>query len=293
MVIPRGNVLFEKQSLPYADINVLYGNLEQEGFTGFVKLDNDTVQDFLFFNHGQFLRVVEQDEASARVMALTRVLNRVKGDVSVSVYVLPSTMVNVLSLAFAFQPVYRNVEIRKKEFKKIREQMESDEQTGVLEINSREATVYLLIDRGKIVFNNFAPAYGQIVCGLEDVNRFLDYVGKSGAQLNVYAEKAGDIEVKRRESEERLERVKVLLAKTQGGLFKNEKSVEIDEYIIREWGLRSATSTGLEIELPDGAVITVTGQAAKKVGGYVLIPAKMMKKIGLRDGDALSVQPIM
>lgn len=295
MLIPRGNVLFEKQSLPYSDINVLYGNLEQQGFTGFVKLDNDGAEDYLFFSHGQFLRALEQDDAHMRVMTRPRILNKIKGDVPTSVYILDSSMVNVLSLSFAFQPLYRNVEVRKKEFKKIRDQLESDEQTGILQMNSRGdgASYHLLVDRGRLVFSNFAPAYGQIMCGLEDVSRFIEHIGKSGAQLNVFAEKAPEIESKRRDIEERLERVKVLLAKTQTGFFVKDDLVSVDEYIVREWGIRPSGAFPLELELPDGTIVNVKCQASKKLGGYVAIPAKLMKKIGLRDSDALSVQPIM
>lgn len=293
MLIPRGNALFEKQNLPYSDINVLYGNLEQQGFTGFIQLENGTV-DYLFFSHGQFLRALECEDQHYRVLTRARVLNKIKGEVPTSVYVLDSAMANVLSLSFAFQPLYRNVEVRKKEFKKIRDQLEGDEQTGILYLNSREhGRHYLLADRGRLVYNNLVAFFGQIMCGVDEVNRFLDTIAKAGAQLNVYAEKAPEIDNKRRETEERLERVKVLLAKTQTGLFVKEDVVSVDEYIAREWGLRPGSAFGVELELADGTIVTVKCQSAKKLGGYVNIPAKLMKRVGLRDSDALSVQPIM
>lgn len=293
MLIPRGNVLFEAQSLPYPDINVLYENLERQGFTGFLKFEGEAgAEDLLFFSFGQFLRAIEHEEPHFRVMTRPRILNKIKGDVPVSVYILDSTMVNVLSLSFAFQPLYRNVEVHKKEFKKIRDQMEADEQTGIIEVNTRDGQFFMLADHGKLVFNNFAPAYGQIMCGLEDVNRFIEYIAKNGAQLNVFAEKAGEIETKRRDLEERMERVKVLLAKTQGGLFVKDDMVAVDEYISREWGIKPGSPFIVELELPGGTIYTVKGQSGKKLGGYVMIPAKLMKKIGLHDGDALAVQPV-
>ncbi len=293
MLIPRGNVLFEKISLAYSDINTLYTNLEQQGFTGYIKIDSGATEDLLFFSHGQFLRAIEHDDGHDRVMTRPRILNRIKSDVPVSVYILPAAMVGVMSLAFAFQPMYRNVEVRKKEFKKIRDQLESDEHSGIVQVNTRDGSHYLIVDRGKTVYDNFAHAYGSILCGLEDVGRFLEYIGKNGAQVNVFAEKGYEIERKRREVEERLERVKVLLARTQSGWFVKDDMVGVDDYIVREWGVRATEPFGVEIELADGTVYSVKCQASKKLGGYVAIPSKLMKRMGLRDSDALSVQPIM
>lgn len=294
MQIPRGNVFFENQSLPYDDINTLYGNLEQQGFTGFVKIDNSPVEDYLFFSHGQFIRALEREDQQYKVLTRARVLNKIKSDVPTSVYVLDSSMSNVLSYSFSFQQLYRNVEVRKKEFKKIRDQLETDEHTGILTLNGRDHGSYVLLcDRGRIVYNNLVAHFGQIMCGVDEVNRFLESISKAGAQLNVYAEKAVEIEAKKREAEERLERVKALLAKTQTGLFVKEDVVSVDEALVREWGVRAGSSFGVELELADGTLVTVKCQTAKKLGAYVAIPAKLMKRIGLRDGDPLSVQPIM
>lgn len=294
MVIPRGNVLFERESLPYSDINILMSNLEQQGFTGFIKLEAGGPEVYLFFAHGQFLRALEVDETGARINTRARVLNRIKGDVPTSVYVFASQQTQVLASLFAFQPLYRNVEVRKKELKKIRDHMESDEQTGVLELQTREGRHYLLLDQGKIVFNHFSPFYGDVMCGVEEVNRLFDTVGKDGGSLTVYAEKASEIETKRRELEEELERVKVLLAKTESGgiFFKAGDMVRVDEYIVREWGVRTSGSFQIEMETPDGNIYTLPCQPAKKLGGYISVPAKFMKKLQLRDSDPLSVRPI-
>ncbi len=291
MVVPRGNPLFEKETLPYSDINILMNNLEQQGFTGFVRLDMG-MEDYFFYSHGQFLRALEIENQVVRVFTRARILNRIKSEVPTSVYVLSSQLVNVLSLAFAFQPLYRNVDVKKKELKKIRDNMEADEHSGVLELTARDGTQFLVVDRGKIVFNNFARMYGQILCSPDDVTRFLENVGKYGAQLNVYAEKAPEIELRRRDIEEELERVKVLLAKTAGGFFQKDDVVSVDEYIVREWGIRGGTQFQVEMETPDGSLIVSKCATQKKLGGYVAIPAKLMKKLGLRDSDPLSVRPV-
>lgn len=294
MVIPRGNVLFENELLPYSDLNILMGNLEQQGFTGYLKFEPGGPAGYLFYAHGQFLRALEVDETGARMNTLPRLLNRIKTDVPTAVYILAPQQTQVLASFFAFQPLYRNVEVRKKDLKKIRDHMESDEQTGLLELSTREARHWLLLDQGKLVFNHFLPAYGELLCGVEEVNRLLDIIGRDGGSLTVYAEKASEIDSKRRELEAELERVKVLLAKTEQGsiFFKAGDQVRVDEYIVREWGLKPSGTFQVEMETPDGNIYTLPCQSAKKLGGYISVPAKFMKKLQLRDSDPLSVRPI-
>lgn len=294
MVIPRGNVLFEKESLAFPDINVLLSNLEQQGFTGYIRLDLSGPEGYLFYSHGQFLRAMEIDQSQARVQAQGRLLNKVKTrEVSTSVYILAAPLVNVLSLTFAFQPLYLNVEVKKKEMKKIRDAMETEEHTGIMELHRRDGIHYLLVDRGKLVFNNFARFYGQVMCGLEEVSKFLDVINKEGAQVNVFAEKAAEIENKRREIEEELERIKPLIAKTAGGFFQKDDVVSVDDYVVREWGIRAGSPFQVEMETPEGTLVAAKCSAAKKLGGYVAMSAKLMKKLKLRDGDLVSVRPLI
>ncbi|MBM3466041.1 MAG: hypothetical protein FJX76_28465 [Armatimonadetes bacterium] len=294
MVIPRGNVLFEKESLAFPDINVLLSNLEQQGFTGYIRLDLFGPEGYLFYSHGQFLRAVEVDSSMARVHAQARLLNKVKTrEVPTSVYVMASQMVNVLSLAFAFQPLYLNVEVKKKELKKIRDAMESESQTGIMELHRRDGTQYLLVDQGRIVFNTFARYYGQVMCGIEEVSKYLEVINKEGAQVNIFAEKAAEIENKRRDIEEELERIKPLIAKSEGGFFTKDDVVRVDDYVVREWGgVKGNAPFIVEMETPDGTLVQSKCTAAKKLGGYVSMSTKLMKKLKLRDGDLVSVRPV-
>jgi len=293
-LIPPGNALFEREVLSYEDVNILSNNLEAQSFTGVLQLHGGTDGVF-FFSNGKFLRAMEaEEELRLRVVGRSRLVNRIKGEVLASAYVLSPASVNVLSLCFAFQPLYRGMEVRKKELKMIRNQLESDEQTGLLEFQLGGGVRYLLLDHGRFVFDSFANAYGDILCGLEGVTRLVEQINTEGAVLSVYSEKAAEIERQRRMVEEELEKVKVLTVRTEsgfGGMFAKEDTIKVDEYIVREWGL-TTMPFDVELEMPDASVFVTHCVAAKKLGSYLTMSVKLMKKLGLADGDPISVGPV-
>jgi len=280
-------------TLPFPDINIMLTNLEQQGFTGYVKLELYKLDGILFFSHGAMVRSVEVDEAGVHPYPQSRVLNRVKRkEVPVSTYILSSQVVGVLSSLFAFQPLYLDYQVGKKELKKVLNNLEAENYTGILEVVCREGTVYILIDRGKLITDNFTKEYGQILCGSEAMSSFLDAVYKSGAVINVYAEKAQDIDSKRRALEEEMEKIKQLIVKVETGLFKGADIAKVDEYITREWGIKPGVTFSVEVEAPDGTLYEVKCTSAKKVGGYINLPGSSMKKIKLKSGDLVSIRPL-
>ncbi|HXE71569.1 MAG TPA: hypothetical protein VNO81_02825 [Candidatus Nitrosotenuis sp.] len=294
MHVPKGNPLIEEVPLPLSDINVMLTNLETDSFTGYVQLDLTGTDGMIFFSHGSMLRAVEVDHSSgsASVVLLPRMLGRVKGrDVSTSSYVLSSQIVGVLSGIFAFQPLYLDYEVKRKELKKVLTNLEEGEFSGIMKMATRDGTSFLLLDRGELVIDRFIRQYGQILCGTDAVSKLLDYVHKHGATINVYAEKAEEIENRRRATEEDLEKIKQLIAKIDQGLFRAGDVVKVDEYIVREWGIDLKATFNVELETPDGSIYEYKCQAAKKLGGYAGLTQAMLKKMNLREGDLLSVRP--
>ncbi|MCE1248074.1 MAG: hypothetical protein LWY06_15645 [Firmicutes bacterium] len=292
MVLPKGNPLIEKTVLPFADVNIHINNLEQQSFTGFVKLELYKVDGIIFFTHGNIVRSVEMDETNSKVQPLARLLNRIKRkDVSLSTYVLSPRIVGVMSLLFSFQPLYLDYEVKAKELKKVMSTLEADSYTGIIEVVSRDGTAYLLIDKGELVIDSFAREYGQIICGADAVSKYLNFVSKEGATINIFAEKHEEIESKRKLIEEELEKIKQLIVKEEKGFFKQGDIFWLDEYIVQEWGVRNIKNLQLELETPDGVVHVVKGATAKKLGGYISATSASLKKIKLKEGDLVSIKP--
>jgi hypothetical protein len=295
MVLPKGNPLFERVNLPFPDINTLLNNLEQEGFTGYVKLDVARNSGVFFYSNGNILRSVEMEENNIKVNPRARILNRAKKkDISVSTYIFSPHIVEILSLNFAFQPLYLDYEVKQKELKKVMGALEADAYTGVIEFISKEGSIYILIDKGELVTDFFAQEYGQIIAGTETVSNFLNFVSNDGALLNIYAERNEEIENRKRSIEEELDKIKQLIVREDKGwsILKSSDIFWIDEYILQEWGIKTAKMVNLELETPDGIMHLVKAQSNKRLGGYISTQLANMKKYRLNEGDLVSVKPV-
>lgn len=295
MQVPKGNVLIEDETLPFADINTMLSNLEGDGFTGYVKLDLQDSNGLIFYAGGTMTRALEVDptSGSANVHLLPRLLNRIKNrELPTSTYVTSSQIVSVLGGIFAFQPLYLDYEVKRRELKKVLTNLETGEYSGIIKMASREGTHFLLMERGELVTDRFSREYGQVLCGTEAVSELLDYVHKNGATINVYAEKASEIENRRRQKEDELEKIKQLIAKTDSGFFRAGDIVKVDEYIVREWGLDAKAVFNVELETPEGDLYEYKCQATRKMGGYAGLAPAMIKKMGIKEGDLITIRPV-
>ncbi len=294
MILPKGNTLFEKVTLSYPDINILLNNLAQQGFTGYVKLAYYKKDGIIFYSHGKDIRSIEMNESNIDVFKRSRVLSLArKSDVDTSVYILSPRISQVLSSIFAFQPLYLDYEVKEKELKKVMSTLQADAYTGIIEFVTRDGKSYILLDQGEIVVDSFAPEYGQIISGINAVSKFLDFVSSDGATINIFAEKQEEINSKIKLIEEEMEKIKELVLKVEKGLFKANDVFWVDEYIIQEWGIRNPKSLKLELVTSDGVVHIVKGQAGRRLGGNISTVASNMKKLKLKEGDAVSVRPIV
>lgn len=294
MIVPRGNILFEHETLTHTDVEIMIANLEQQGFTGYVRAElGPQSAGFIFYHHGNFMRAYEIHDGNVTVVQKQRVVNRLRGyETSVSVYVLSSQMISVLSVAFTFQRLFVNVEAKKKEIKRIRDGLETEEQSGMMEFVSRDGTTYALIDRGKLVYDNFAREYGQIMCGVEELNRAFDQLGRDGAYLNVYGEKYGEIHARVNLVNEELEKTRQLIARVEAGIFKgSDDMVKIDEFILKEWNVRTTGNVQVELETPSGEIRQARCQPGKKLQQYVVVPKAMLKVLNIQEGEVLNVRP--
>lgn len=296
MQVPKGNVLFEGELLPARDIGILVSNLETDHFTGFVKMDLGDSCGYIFFADGELVRTLEVEAASdaTSVLLFERFINRVKSkDFSVSTYVASPQIVGVLSGLFAFQAHYMDYEVKGRDFKKVLENLQSGKCCGILKVASREGTHFLIVDNGSLVVDRFSHHYGEILCGSDEVRQLQEYVNTTGAAISVYAEKAEEIEAKRRQKEEELEKIKSLVAKQEGGFLRASDTVRVDDYVIREWGIDAKTRFNVEVETPDGDLIVYKCEGAKKMSSYAGVTSAMMKRMNIVEGDSLSIRPVM
>jgi len=291
-MLPKGIPIIEKIALPFADISTMKENLEHQKFTGYIRLDFPKQSGFIFINDGVTTGMVEVEEPLVRAISQSRLLNRAKRkEVETSSYVLPSQMVSVLSVVYTFRPLHEEQEVRKKEFNKILETLENDNYTGFMKVVSPERNAFLLLEKGKLLTDNFNTDFGEILCGAEAVNQFLESVGKTAATVSVMAEKAEEIDAKKRAAREEMEKIKQLSVKLDTGFFKSGDIARIEENYFKEWGEKPGSNIQVEVETPTGILYKIKGTSGKRLGTSILLSEKMASKLKVAEGDVLSVNP--
>lgn len=295
MLVPKGNILIEDVELSADSIEEMLRNLEQEQFTGYSKFDLGESSCYIFFSGGGMTRALEVNIGSGAtsVHLVPRMVNRLRErDVKVSSYVTSPAIVSVLSGVFAFKPQFLDYKVNKRELKKVLDDLQSTKASGVIKISSREGTDFLLVGRGELVTDRFCQRYGEILCGTEAVRERLESVSKNGATINVYAEKADEIENRYRQKEDELEKIKQLVAKQDGGFLRAGDVVKVDEYAVREWGMDAKATFNVELETSTGDLYEYKCQAARKMGSYAGLAPAMLKHMGIREGELLSIRPL-
>lgn len=295
MLLPKGNALIEDITLPVHDIETMITNLESDHFTGYVRLDISGTEGLVFFSSGEVLRAIELPSgADPIVRLLPRVINlaRQRMEVPASSYVMSPQIISVLSSVFAFKPKYKDYQVKRKEMKKVLNSLEQDECSGILKMVGPDGRVCLLMDRGNLVTDRFATNYGEVVCGAESVSSVLDYVHKNGSTIQVYAEKANEIDNLRRRAEDELEKIRQLIVKEKSGMFRASDVVKVAEDIIRDWGIDIKQTFMVEIETGTGELFNFKCQAGRKLGGYAEVHSNMLKTMSVNEGDLVNVRPI-
>lgn len=294
MILPKGNSLIEDIKLGYTDINIMMNNLEQESFSGYVTLDYDEGKGIFFFLHGGIVNTLEVkkgDEEIYNACLVAKFFNRIrKKDTSTSVYILTPNVANVLSNIYLFNPLYKNHAVHKKELMLILSETEEKSYTGFLSAIGQDGLVYIVFDKGKLVIDNFAMETGQVMCSSEKIHSFFDYISTSGSKIFFYAESQKIIDVRKKEIQKRLNRIKQLIIKGETRLLGKTNLVKIDEYIVREWDIKTPLFT-IEVEITDGRSYKLEASAGKKLGGYAAFSGSLIKKLNIKEGDLVNISP--
>lgn len=295
MILPRGNPLIEDIKLGYTDINIMMNNLEQEGFSGYILFDYSGGKTIFFFLHGGIINTLEVKDEAGEVydaQLAAKFFNRIrKIEANVSVYILTPNMASVLSNVYLFNPLYKNHETGKKELMLILNEIEENSYTGFLSALGQDGLTYVVFDKGKLVIDNFAEKAGQIICSSEKIHSFFDYITGENGKIFFYAQAQKIIDSRKKEIQKKLNRIKQLIIKGEVRFIGKSDLVKIDEYIVREWGIKSASFT-IEVESTDGKTYKLEASAGKKLGGYAAFSNSLIKKLNFKEGDLVNISPI-
>lgn len=295
MFIPKGNVLFDEVQMPYEEFEAMLANLKNDGFTGYVLVKTANSSSYIFINGGVSDKVLDVNGANGTVNVYfeDRFLNRLRSkELLVSTYVLSGRMVDILSLSFTFQQQYMDYEVRRRDMTRVLEGLESGKCSGIIKVATKNGVYFFLVSGGEILNDRFSRQYGEIICGLEEVKARLEEIEQYGATISVYAEKEEEIDNKRRQKDEELDKLKDLMIKQESGLFRTSELVKVEEYIVREWGLDTKSTFNVEIETQNGDSFVFKCQAGRKMGGYAGVTKAMMERMKVAENETIFIRPI-
>ena len=295
-LLPLGNPLVDRVSLPVADVEIMLENLLADNFTGLVQMKLSSITGFFLLRGGNILRALESTSRGlvARLPARIYGLMHQRSSVEVSTYVLSEAMVSIYCSSFAFTTTMPDRRIERKGLKRVLSELEDKKQTGFMRVVGPDGFVYLLVDEGTIVTERFAERYGEIVCGPAQVSAILDHVHENGSRVFVKAEEAAEISRKTELVNEDLGRIRQLELKKASALFRSAEEVKLSEEVFREWGLDAKSQFEVELETADGRMFKYKCRSgSSRLGNRVEVHSNMLKDMGVSDGDLVNVRPII
>lgn len=292
MKIPKGNSFLKETKLDFDDITIMLENLKANSFNGYIKFDSPSFISMLFCKEGMTSCIAEGIGDSYKMLHEPMLQYKLRyAKPVVSSYILSPEMIDVLAGIYAYQEVYLNYQIRKKEFRKFFDTLQQNKYTGILEVKQLSEPLFLLLNKGTVVTDQFLEKYGEAVCGTESISQLFDAITTSGGIINTYAEKADEIERKRRACQEDLAKVKELIISVESSLLKGGNVAKVDEVVFREWQ-RFGEVTQVEIQTASGIIEYVKIAAAKNKGMKIFVPPAMLKKFKINKDETVLVKPI-
>lgn len=293
MEIPKGNIFLKDTKLGLEDVKIMLSNLQNCSFNGYIKFAIQQGDGYIFLREGLITNILEAGSKEIKMIHEKILDNKLRRrDVPVSSYILSSEMVYVLSSCFAFQELYRNSQLKKRDFKKFLGDLEANETTGIIQITAKDSTAILLLSKGKVVMDNLLESYGDILCGPAVVSDYFEFISHYGGVIDVYGEKAEEIERRKRRMEDELARIRELVIGIEPGtLLSRGNVVKVDESIYREWQ-RVGNIFKIVLETESGMVEIPKVSVKRNLGHKILFTPALIKKFKLSKDEVVLAKPV-
>lgn len=281
-----------------SDLRTMVDNLCADGFSGYVKFElSQGKHAYVFVANGDQVRAFEMVESrgDVKVAKPERLMNMAGsggGKVSAWSYILSSRLASVLGQSFAFKPLYRDYQVKRKELKKVLDNMTHDNHSGFLQFDLADGRAVVVLDKGEPVHDQFISQYGEVLCGRDVITNLFDYVYAQGAVVHVFAEKQNELEARNRRANDDLDKMIQLSVKPVGGMFASKDTVNIDLEYARGWGYNGKNVFQVAVEDVDGRLLGVyKAKGVSKKNLTIEIPQKIVTDLGLIESQEVTVYP--
>lgn len=280
-----------------SDLRTMVDNLCADGFSGYVKFElSPGKHAYVFVANGDQVRAFEMTEArgDVKVAKPDRLMNMAGGNGRVLAwsYILSGRLANVLGNSFAFKPLYRDYQVKKKELKKVLDNMTHDNHSGFLQFDLSDGRAVVVLEKGEPIHDQFISQYGEVLCGREVITNLFDYVYSQGAVVHVFAEKYHELENRSRRANDDLDKMIQLTVKAVGGMFASKDTLNLDLEYARGWGFNAKSTFQIAVEDMDGRMLgTYKAKGVSKKNLNLEIPQKIVTELGLQESQEVTVYP--
>ncbi len=290
MEIPSGNTLIEDIPMNYSDLDIMHKNLQEGSFTGYIKLKGSSGIGYIFMLHGGMIYTLEYLNNAYEATLEWRLKNRAKIEpLQVSTYVLSPSLVTILSQVFAYEPY----SLSKKKISTCLKELEQDAQCGIMVITKNEEHYHVLLDDGKPVTDNILDSYGSIICSGNTINELAEESAR-GIKIKFFGQRQGEIEVRKKQIERELSKIKLLTVMVEKGLFLSD-ALKVDNLLLDEWYQLEDPGKKINdiiVENDRGNLTICKLQTKRNLGtGKILVPSKLLKKLETNENFTLIVKP--
>lgn len=290
MEVPKGNPLIENVPMGYEDIDIMHRNLQSGNFTGYIKLDGQGVEGYIFMLHGGMIYSLEYINGTYEATLEWRLKNRAKSQqLNVSTYILSPSLVTIMAQLFA----YDQINLNKKKLSTNLRDLEQDGQCGIMEVIKQNTTYHILLDEGKSVTDNILANYGSIVCGSNQINNLTEESSR-GVKMKFFGQRQGEIDIKKKMVERELSKIKHLIVIIEKGIFISD-AIKVDNTVMEEWLAIEEPGkkiNDVEVENDKGNLTLCKVQAKRNIGvNKILVPSKIIKKLDTVENATLIVTP--
>ncbi|HPZ10008.1 MAG TPA: hypothetical protein PL110_18095 [Candidatus Eremiobacteraeota bacterium] len=291
MEVPSGNPLIENVELTYNDIEIMHRNLQEGSFTGYIKLSGSNGDGFIFMLHGGMIYALEYVNEVYQATPEWRLKNRAKNELlKTSTYILSPSLVSILSQIFA----YDSISLTKKKLTTVLKELEQDGYCGIIQVIKSDISYYILLDQGKPITDSILENYGNIICGNRSLDALINEESKGKVKLKFLGQRQGEIDLKKKQVERDLSKIKNLIVIVEKGIFIGD-ALKVDNILMDDWYQLEEPGKKINdiiIENDKGNLIACKVQAKKNIGANkIYVPGRLLKKLETNENESLIVIP--
>jgi hypothetical protein len=145
MLLPKGRPVHRDLGTAYVKVDHFIRELKEEGFSGYLCLENPDVKGVLFFEQGGISGAYTEPPTADPLLAIMEEASR---EGAVNVYGLPPEVVHILASAARGERVYEALPLEIVHLDRLMERLERESFTGIMKVEDGDRDLTVLLFEG-------------------------------------------------------------------------------------------------------------------------------------------------